>query len=88
MTIVALVDRPGWQTRGACRGMNPELWFPEGEGREWVGEIAVAQEICDSCPVRVECLNYALTEPSMDGIWGGTTIRDRERIRRHRRRTP
>lgn len=41
---------------------------------------ARALEVCDRCEVRAECLNYALTHGERDGIWGGTTAKQRLRI--------
>jgi hypothetical protein len=39
--------------------------------------ITEARRICRSCPVRSECLDYALTYPVTDlhGVWGGLTPR-------------
>jgi WhiB family redox-sensing transcriptional regulator len=69
-----------WQARGACRGCNPEIFFPErGEStRE-------AKAICRGCGVREECLEYALAAVEKFGIWGGLSERERRRIRRQRR---
>lgn len=39
-----------------------------------------ALETCDRCPVIHECLNYALTHGERDGIWGGTTAKQRYRM--------
>lgn len=43
--------------------------------------------MCAACPVRAECLAYALGRPDKHGIWGGMTEdeRDAERRRRQRR---
>lgn len=67
-----------WQERGLCNQVDPELWFPEkgGSTRE-------AKQICAGCPVRTECLDYALTHDERFGIWGGLSERER---RRHPRR--
>lgn len=73
------VDTPRWQSFGLCRGVNPDLFFPErGEStRE-------AKEVCRGCPVREECLEYALAGGEKFGIWGGLSERERRRIRRQR----
>jgi WhiB family redox-sensing transcriptional regulator len=42
--------------------------------------------ICAGCPVRIQCLDFALTHDQTHGIWGGTTAEDRQRDRRRRRR--
>lgn len=45
---------------------------------------AEARAICDDCPVRQACLDFAMADPSLKGVWGGTTDRDRKRLRKHR----
>ena len=42
--------------------------------------------ICAGCPVRRECLDFALGHDQVYGIWGGTTPEDRQRDRRRKRR--
>lgn len=70
---------PGpWITQGACRGAPTDLFFPEEPG-----EAEEALQVCRRCPVRVDCADYALGIPGLEGIWGGLTEADR---RRHRRR--
>lgn len=76
-----------WWDEGACVGMNPEIWHPNMSVKD---EVQRARDICDTCPVRSECLDYAQTTRINQGIWGGLTPRQREYRRRHpngRRRT-
>lgn len=42
-----------------------------------------AKAICSECPVRLECLKHALKYKEQ-GIWGGTTERERTNIKRLR----
>jgi WhiB family transcriptional regulator, redox-sensing transcriptional regulator len=79
-----LVDPPmpdaSWAQHAACRGMDPALFFPErGES------TAEAKACCATCPVRVECLEYALEADEKFGIFGGASERQRRRMRRQRR---
>jgi hypothetical protein len=37
------------------------------------------------CPFRIDCAEYAIAEPMIRGVWGGTTEIDRRRIRHARR---
>ena len=48
-----------------------------------------AMRICQSCPVRLNCLDEALARSSQedDGVWGGTTLAARKHVRA-RRMTP
>lgn len=74
-----LFDRPAWMEHAACRGVGPSLWYPE------VGEaFPEAKQICASCPVSSECLDYALELNEGWGIWGGLSDRPRRRERRRR----
>ena len=67
-----------WRKRAACRGAT-EPFFSYDEER-----VAHARAICEGCPVREECLQTALADRSLHGVWGGTTQEQRERIRRRR----
>lgn len=64
-----------WQELGACRSVDTTV-FP-GQGKS----VAEAKAICASCVVRAECADYALATGQRFGIWGGTTERDRRRLR-------
>lgn len=63
----------------ACRGCDPNLFFPEHGG-----PTDDAKAVCMSCPVRVECLEFALQNVEKFGIWGGISERERRRLRRER----
>lgn len=67
-----------WHTRGACHGMDVEdadaVFFPGPRDHE---DIAEAKELCGWCPVRRDCLNYALENSLKEGIWGGLTEAER-----------
>ena len=77
---IAIATRPAWHQHGACRGADPNLFFPErGES------VKEAKAVCARCPVRAECLEYALEQPGEIGIWGGLSERERRQLRRQRR---
>lgn len=70
---------PRWVSRAACRGEDPAMFFPEyGMSRYAYRALA----ICAECPVKAECLDHALTHDEEYGIWGGTSQRERRRIKR------
>jgi hypothetical protein len=60
----------------------PEVFFPEDEHDLEVRKsmIKVAKEVCNDCPVRLRCFDYALSA-GMHGIWGGTTYEERQKLR-------
>ena len=65
-----------WRELAACRGTDLEVFFP---GR---GESAgPARQVCAACPVRQPCLDYAITNRIVHGIWGGLTERERRALR-------
>jgi len=69
-----------WMRHAKCRGTDPSEYFPS----DGVG-VEQAQRICATCPVRVECLEYALEHRIEHGVWGGASERERRRILRRRR---
>ncbi len=69
--------RADWIEQANCRGVDPELFFP-ARGKP----TRDAKALCKGCVVREECLDYALAHGERWGIWGGTTERDRRRLRR------
>lgn len=75
-----LFEPQPWMIHGVCRGVDPDLFFPER------GESTIeAKAICSTCPVKYECGEYALSTGEKFGIWGGLSERERRKIRRHRR---
>jgi WhiB family transcriptional regulator, redox-sensing transcriptional regulator len=67
-----------WQDEALCAEIDPEIFFPEKGGSTWQ-----AKRVCRSCPVRSECLDYALTHEDAGryGIWGGFSERERRRLK-------
>ena len=65
-----------WKAHVACRGMSIDIFFPE-HGQQ----NADAKTVCDACAVQAECLDAALGRPERHGIWGGTTERERRKLR-------
>lgn len=76
-------QRPDWFDRAACRGLDPDLFFPE-RGQP----TRPAKRVCERCPVRVECLDYAQANFEKFGVWGGLSERARRRIRARRAPAP
>jgi hypothetical protein len=72
-------ELPTWRDDAACLGMDPDLFFPPRGGAT---KGADAKQICGGCPVQAECLEYALKTRPVYGIWGGLSLRERDKIRR------
>jgi hypothetical protein len=72
-----------WRDRAACIDTDQRMFFPaQGDAN------TRARQMCAGCPVRVPCLDYAVDNHEEFGIWGGTTPRERQAIRRRRRPEP
>lgn len=75
-----LLDRgDDWRDQAACQGHDPELWFPhESETGQ------PAKQICGTCPVREQCLTWAIDHKQDYGIWGGLNHNQRKRLAKER----
>ena len=73
----------GWQWRAACRGEDDDLFFapnhPEPK-EDRAHRERQAKAICAVCPVRIECLEYAVRIREPHGIWGGLNEQERRRL--------
>ena len=78
-TLVSFVHKGtrDWQSEGACKGVEPDLFFTErGVSNQ------TAKAMCGLCVIKVECLDYAVTNNEAYGVWGGKSERERRKIRR------
>jgi WhiB family transcriptional regulator, redox-sensing transcriptional regulator len=75
-----------WIERARCIDEDPELFFPVGTTGSAIVQTERAIAICLECPVRRECLTWALETAQDAGVWGGLSEEDRREIRRRRRR--
>lgn len=75
-----LFNNEPWTKDAACRGMGPELFFIEAGG--YGPDNDPRTIVCEGCPVKRECLEYALPHDKWTGVWGGTSDRERIAIRR------
>ena len=71
-----------WADEAACAGHEaPEMWFPFRDIHD-DSKRRRAIEICQGCPVRIECAEYAQQFYWIEGIWGGLTFDQRRELRR------
>jgi len=70
------VPAPDWSA-ALCAQADPEAWFPE----KGVSP-ASAKRVCRHCPIRRECLDWALATDQRFGVWGGLSERDRRLVKR------
>jgi WhiB family redox-sensing transcriptional regulator len=69
-------SRP-WPARAACIDADHGLFFPGPHD-----STNPALQFCARCPVRRQCLDYALAVDERFGIWGGMTSARRRLLRR------
>jgi WhiB family redox-sensing transcriptional regulator len=77
---VLLGERPDWHKFAACKGADPNLFFPE---RFVVSPVA--HTYCRRCPVQQDCLSFAIEANENWGIWGGMSQKARRAEARRRR---
>lgn len=65
---------PDWTENAACKGQPRYVFFPE----PGPGTGARAREICEGCPIRRECLDFAIETRQEYGIWGGMDTKARQ----------
>jgi WhiB family transcriptional regulator, redox-sensing transcriptional regulator len=78
--IIAKMGR--WIGRAACREEPDPGYLAERTGNavQNKNQEQRAKEICAECPVRIECLDHAMTVPESGGIWGGLNDRERDHL--------
>ena len=84
------IEYPDFTEHGEplCAQTNPDMFFPDEpvEGNR-LNRVVYAHEreakiLCEACPYSGDCLEYALKNPELQGIWGGSTEKQRKKIRR------
>ena len=68
-----------WRDQAECLGMDVGLFFPTNQ------VARAAKDACRRCPVRQECLEWALETDTTDGIWGGLSAKARRRLAAERK---
>lgn len=71
------VTDPDWRLKAACRDvLDPEIFFadPSSNDRD------EAEAICMRCPVKGDCLAWAIAAGCDHGVWGGWTAPERKTL--------
>jgi WhiB family transcriptional regulator, redox-sensing transcriptional regulator len=71
-----------WIHEAACREESPELFFPVGSSGPALRQTAEAKAVCRGCPVRSDCLAWALESGQDAGVWGGLSEVERRALKR------
>ena len=81
--MVAMRTEPQWQVKAACRGPQAVVFFPPPQFErkdEKLEREARAKDICRTCPVQKDCLEFALSIKEPHGIWGGKSENERKHL--------
>lgn len=73
-----LTDEPGerdWVKQANCLDEDTKVFYPHN-GRDYEARLT----ICEQCPVKLECLDYALKHKDINGIWGGSSGIERREL--------
>ncbi len=66
-----------------CRETDPDMFFPD---RSTDPVPTAILNLCNPCPLRITCLQFALDTHQDTGIWGGTNAAQRRALMRGKRR--
>mgnify|MGYP000141136410 FL=1 len=67
-----------WQDKASCRGSATTDFFQDEVGFQ--ANYASQRIMCAQCPVRLECLDFALDNHIKYGLWGGIAPRNRRDV--------
>jgi WhiB family redox-sensing transcriptional regulator len=70
-----------WWSHAACQYSDPDLFFPIATSGPALEQVSGAKAVCARCPVRADCLRYALAAGPLQGIWGGLNEEERRLLR-------
>lgn len=73
--------RVDWREDSKCGndGIDPELFFPIGyKSGPDLKQVEQAKSICKQCPAKQDCLEWAIENGVVDGVFGGLTPDERK----------
>ena len=82
LPAVRLLVRGRWRALAACQTTDPDLFFPVSVSGRSLAQVTEAKAVCAACPVRPECLAFAIETGQVHGIWGGLTEEERRQALR------
>lgn len=75
-----------WRADARCVDADTEVFFPPRDKSKYKSIAAEAKVQCfgangkTPCPVRLDCLWYAVDSDEVHGIWGGMSHRERNAL--------
>lgn len=83
MSVSVQRSNESWQLKASCRGPHAQMFFPPNQFErkdERADRERRAKAICQTCAVRLACLEYALKIKEPHGIWGGLNEVERKHL--------
>lgn len=83
-----MIPSASFLDQALCAQVGHEPFFTDGQTGEAAANNRNAKRICAACDVRERCLEMALSLPSsydQDGVFGGLSADERNKIRTQRR---
>ncbi|WP_433474956.1 WhiB family transcriptional regulator [Spirillospora sp. CA-142024] len=80
------LEIPAWTKDALCAQVGVEVFFSDPTETD---TLAQAKRVCRACPVRGQCLEWALSFSQRNdryGVFGGASPRQRRALRRERER--
>lgn len=78
---------PAWHAQAVCGVASGDAeFFPEKGGASRSHAAQAAKTTCQGCPVKQQCLDYALEHRVAFGIWGGLSAMERRQLISERRK--
>lgn len=88
MSLIA--SSTAWQEHAACLQIDTSFFFPNSSSTSKLPSASTAWErarmVCDACPVKGKCLDFAIKWRLGSGMYGGKTPEERNKIRQQRRK--
>lgn len=81
LPVTRVYSEQAWMERAACRELSVDGFYPEMVNGSTLCITKAAKAVCAGCPVREQCLEYALAGDEREGVWGGTSPRERRNMR-------
>ena len=75
-------DAEDWRDKASCRSVDPDLFFPVGTTGIALVQIEHAKAVCQTCQVKTQCLEFAISTNQESGVWGGTSEEERRALRK------
>lgn len=79
-------DVDDWRKEAECLNEDPSIFFPDVDSEE-APDYSEARKICNRCSVSSECLEAAMEEEEIYGMWGGKTPAERHLLKSFRKAT-